>query len=178
MEHVEELNNNLSESDFIYTVLNIASQIFTKRQKKYLEKTRMVKLVALTADRLNFPLTRGWFRYGIYAPKASLIISSHLKNEGNLENLPNDMTTWDEKILNQIKDILFSLIPYFMKPSNDFDKWIHEELSPTRYKAFYKYESIFFKKLNYIQTIILQNNQFGAELSDFSEIITNLGVLI
>lgn len=76
MEHFDELNDNLSESDFVHAVIVAASQTFTKEEKVFLKKTRIVKLAALTADKLDFPLTRGWFRYGIYSSEANLIRSS------------------------------------------------------------------------------------------------------
>lgn len=174
MEYLEELNNDFSESDFVYTVLAVASQVFTTREKKYLEKTRIVKLIALTADRLDFPLTRGWFRYGIYAPQTSLIISSLLKDHESFENFPDFKIRCRDKTWNQIKNAVIFLKPYFLKRTKDFDKWIHEEMPPDQYKAFYKYEGLFHKKLIHIQTIISQNSQIGAELSDFSDIITNL----
>ena len=174
MEYLEELNNDFSESDFVYTVLAVASQVFTTREKKYLEKTRIVKLIALTADRLDFPLTRGWFRYGIYAPQTSLIISSLLKDHESFENFPDFKIRCRDKTWNQIKNAVIFLKPYFLKRTKDFDKWIHEEAPPNQYKTFYKYEGLFYKKLIHIQTIISQNSQIGAELSDFSEIITNL----
>lgn len=174
MEYLEELNNDFSESDFVYTVLAVASQVFTTREKKYLEKTRIVKLIALTADRLDFPLTRGWFRYGIYAPQTSLIISSLLKDHESFENFPDFKIRCRDKTWNQIKNAVIFLKPYFLKRTKDFDKWIHEEMPPDQYKAFYKYEGLFYKKLIHIQTIISQNSQIGAELSDFSDIITNL----
>ena len=174
MEYLEELNNDFSESDFVYTVLAVASQVFTTREKKYLEKTRIVKLIALTADRLDFPLTRGWFRYGIYAPQTSLIISSLLKDHESFENFPDFKIRCRDKTWNQIKNAVIFLKPYFLKRTKDFDKWIHEEMPPDQYKAFYKYEGLFHKKLIHIQTIISQNSQIGEELSDFSDIITNL----
>ena len=174
MEYLEELNNDFSESDFVYTVLAVASQVFTTREKKYLEKTRIVKLIALTADRLDFPLTRGWFRYGIYAPQTSLIISSLLKDHESFENFPDFKIRCRDKTWNQIKNAVIFLKPYFLKRTKDFDKWIHEEMPPDQYKAFYKYEGLFHKKLIHIQTIISQNSKIGAELSDFSDIITNL----
>lgn len=175
MEHSEELNNSLSERDFIHTVLAAASQIFTTREKKYLEKTRLVKLVAFTADRLDFPLTRGWFRYGIYAPGPSLIISSLLENHGSFERFPDFRTPSEDKMWNQIKNAVVSLKPYFLKRPGDFDRWIHEEMPPPQYKAFYKYEPLFYKRLIRIQNNISKNTQFKAEQSDLSDIITNLG---
>lgn len=174
MEHLEKQNNSLSESDFVRTVLAVASQIFTAREKKYLKKTRVVKLVALTADRLDFPLTRGWFRYGIYAPEANRIISSLTTNYGGFENFPAFRTPCGKKTLDQIKDAVLALKPQFLKSTVGFDRWIHEEMPPAQYRAFYKYEPLFYKELIHIRTIVLRNEQYSAELSSFSDIVTNL----
>lgn len=48
-------------------------------------------------------------------------------------------------------------------------------MPPSQYRAFYKYEPLFYNKLVHIQAIISRNSQFGTELSDFSDTITNLG---
>jgi hypothetical protein len=60
------LNSNqledFAEIEFTHAVLAAAYEVFTTEEKKYLGQTRLMNLVAFTADILEFPLTRGWYR--------------------------------------------------------------------------------------------------------------------
>ncbi len=62
MYDLKELKS-IAEITFTQTVLAAASEVFTAEEKKYLGQTRLMKLAAFTADKLGYPLTRGWYRY-------------------------------------------------------------------------------------------------------------------
>lgn len=172
MPDLKELKD-FTEIEFVQTALEAISQVFAIGEKKYLGKTRLMKLVAFTADTLDFPLTRGWFRFGYYAPEPNKQISNLLESYQTFERFPHFQIKCEKNTLKAFKKAVLSLKPHFMSEKAEFDKWIHEEMAPEPYKDYYKYETLFFDKLTYIRDVISSNGQFKTELSDFSDIVTN-----
>ncbi|MGD2249463.1 MAG: hypothetical protein PVF58_13725 [Candidatus Methanofastidiosia archaeon] len=164
---------DFTEIDFVHTVMTISSQVFSAKEKRFLGKTRLVKLVAFAADKLGFPLTRGWYRYGYYAPVPNQQISQLLDRHQTFENFPKFQERYDENMRNAFGKAVLILKPYFVKEEAEFDKWVHEEMAPAPYRKYYRYETLLYDRLICIRDVILNKEQFGTEFSDFSEIITN-----
>jgi hypothetical protein len=165
--------HNCTELDFVAIVLAAISHVFGAREKKYLGKTRLIKLVAFTADELGFPLTRGWYRYGYYAPVPSQQISHLLEIYQTFEEFPHVEPTCREDTWKTVKNAISALKPHFKTDQTEFDKWVHEEMAPPLYREYYKYEILFYDKVTYIRDVVSSRRQFGTELSDFSDIVTN-----
>lgn len=163
---------NFSEPDFVKAVLAAISQVFTGKDKKYLGKTRLMKLVAFTSDELSFPLTRGWYRYGYYAPVPNQQISHLMDIYQTFEKFPRFQPKCREDTWNNVKNAVSFLKPHFITDQEEFDRWVHDEMAPTPYRKYYKYETLFYEKLIYIRDVISNKGQFGTELSDFSNIVT------
>jgi hypothetical protein len=170
------LNSNqledFAEIEFTHAVLAAASEVFTTEEKKYLGQTRLMKLVAFTADILEFPLTRGWYRYGYFAPTSHQCISDLLNSYQTFERFPDLQNTLrDDSIRNEFRDAVRSLRQYFLLNNDDFDKWVHGEMAPVPYRAYYKYETVFYNTLTHIQQSISGN--VPLDLSDFNRIVTD-----
>lgn len=165
--------NDFTERDFVQTVLAATSQIFTAKEKKYLGKTRLMKLVVFASDELGFPLTRGWYRYGYYAPVPNQQISYLFEVYQTFEKFPRFQPKCRGETWNTVKNAVSSLKQYFITDQIKFDKWVHEEMAPEPYREYYKYEKRFYDKIIYIRDVILSKGQFKTELSDFSNIVTD-----
>lgn len=165
--------HNCTELDFVKTVLAAVSQVFKAREKKYLGRTRLMKLVAFVADELDFPLTRGWYRYGYYAPVPNQQISHLFEVHQTFEKFPCFQPECSEETWNTVKNVVSSLKPHFVTNQIEFDKWVHEEMAPAPYRKYYKYETLFYDKITHIRDVISSKGQFGSELSDFSDIVTD-----
>lgn len=163
---------DLTETEFTHAVLAAASEVFTADQKKCLGKTRLMKLVPFTADILQFPLTRGWYRYGYFAPTAHQCISNLLDTYQSFERFPNFRNVIKEEgMQDKFKEAVRSLKKYFVMENDCFDKWVHEEMAPHPYRAFYEYETVFHDKL--VQIYRSLSTDMALDLSDFSNIMTN-----
>ena len=46
-------------------------------------------------------------------------------------------------------------------------------MAPAPYREYYKYETLFYGKITHIRDVISSKGQFGTELSDFSDIVTD-----
>ena len=163
---------DFTEIEFTHAVLAAASDVFTAQEKKYLGQTRLMKLVAFTADLLEFPLTRGWYRYGYFAPTSNQCISDFLNYYQTFERFPDLQNTWrDDSMRNVFRDAVKSLKQYFILNNNDFDTWVHEEMAPPLYKAYYRYETLFYNTLIHIRKAI--SSKQPLELSDFNSVVTD-----
>ena len=171
MPNLKELED-FTEIEFTYAVLAAASEVFSTGEKKYLGQTRLMKLVAFTADIVEFPLTRGWFRYGYFAPTSNQCISDLLSSYQTFERFPDLRSTWrDETMEYVLRDAVKSLRKHFLLSNDDFDRWVHEDMAPPLYKAYYTYESVFYSTLLYIQRAI--SSRQALDLPDFHKVVTN-----
>lgn len=162
----------LTEIEFTHAVLAAASEVFTDKEKKYLGHTRLMKLVAFTADLLEFPLTRGWYRYGYFAPASNQCISDFLNNYQTFERFPSLQNVWrDGNMRNVFRNAVRSLKQYFVLNNDDFDTWVYEEMAPPPYKAYYRHETLFYNTLIHIQKAL--SSKKSLELSDFNKVVTD-----
>ena len=161
----------LTEIEFTHAVLAAISEVFTLQEKKYVGKTRLMNLVAFTADNLDFPLTRGWYMYGYFAPLPNQWISRLFEVYQTFERFPDLQPMCGDTLWDAIKNTVLSLKSYFIKDQNDFDEWVHQKMAPHPYRAYYMYETLFYNALDHIQGAV-SNKEFI--LSDFNKIVTNL----
>lgn len=164
--------SEFTEIDFSRTALIAISEVFTEKEKDLLDKTKVMKLITFAADRLDFPLTRGWFRYGYYAPTAQEETSLLFGSQKRLGKLVPPQVRCGENTLEDFKMVVSYLKPFFLVSRTKFDRWIHEEMAPEPYRRYYKCEKLFFEKLTYIERAVLNNRQRAAVPANFSEIVT------
>jgi len=123
----------LTEIEFTHAVLAAISEVFTLQEKKYVGKTRLMNLVAFTADNLNFPLTRGWYMYGYFAPLPNQWISRLFAVYQTFERFPDLQPMCGDTLWDAIKNMVLSLnhISYKIRTilmNGCIKKWLH---SPT-----------------------------------------------
>ena len=170
------LNSNqledFAEIEFTHAVLAAASEVFTTEEKKYLGQTRLMNLIAFTADILEFPLTRGWYRYGYFALASHQCILDLLNSYQTFERFPDLQNTLrNDSIRNEFTDAVRSLKQNFLLNNDDFDKWVHEDMAPVPYRAYYKYETGFYNTLTHIQQSI--SGHVPLDPSDFNRVVTD-----
>jgi hypothetical protein len=132
MPDLKELKD-FTEIEFVQTALEAISQVFAIGEKKYLGKTRLMKLVAFTADTLDFPLTRGWFRFGYYAPEPNKQISNLLESYQTFERFPHFQIKCEKNTLKAFKKAVLSLnhISYLKKLNlinGSMRKWLQNPI--------------------------------------------------
>jgi len=131
------------EKMFSVAVLYAAKKIFGYKAK-YLHATKMVKLVALVAENVGYNLTRGWYKYGYYAPSAYDVITEFAgKDAYCLTSFepPKDLVDSSfEKFgarVTSIENSIGDLEEFFVQKWKDFVAWVYSELVPPEYKNFY-----------------------------------------
>jgi hypothetical protein len=77
----------------------------------------------------------------------------------------------DDSIRNEFTDAVRSLKQNFLLNNDDFDKWVHEDMAPVPYRAYYKYETGFYNTLTHIQQSI--SGHVPLDLSDFNRVVTD-----
>ncbi|GAH91493.1 unnamed protein product [marine sediment metagenome] len=167
---------------FSVVVLNSAKVTFGA-SAKYLGATRMVKLVALVAENTGHDLTRGWYKYGYYAPNAHDVIREFAgKDHYNLsifeapkEILDLSYETFRAKIphieayVDKIKDLGF-----FVTEWGDFLNWVYRDLAPEKYKNFYLTHVEFGNFLGQFEHYLGEPTVWGWQFKEFGPKLENL----
>lgn len=164
----------LTEEDFTIAMLSVASQEFNQNEKKYLRKARLVKLVAFGADRMRYPLTRGWRQYGHYAPVPHRYVTMLMRHYGKFEDFPTFKTKCSRETLDKFRGALLALKPNFLMNKEDFNEWVHQEKAPPLYRGYYKYAPLLDEMLSDIQKAVSDGKQFNCALRDLNNIVFSL----
>lgn len=140
------MDETVSARNFAFGVLSIAKDLYGE-QSKYITKTRAIKLVCLTADKLEFEgITRGWYNFGEYSFGVDSIIKPYFStNRVNL--LGANIPTFDLADDGQLRRVIKDFKPQFIKTTPDFMRWIHYIIAPDPYKGFYKSHDNFLEVL-------------------------------
>jgi hypothetical protein len=129
-----------AEQDFSLVVLTEAKKFFEPHEQRILGQSRMEKLVAYVADDVGYSdLTRGWYKFGLYAPSA-WSVSKKYANGGNLQqfSIPSSKIRLREfsNILPKIRKSIYNLKKNFILEKNSFYEWVYST-SPREYRNFY-----------------------------------------
>jgi hypothetical protein len=169
----EEINA-FNELDFTKTMLEAASHVFKQNEKEYIGETRLVKLVSFGADEIGYPLTRGWFRYGYYAPESARYIKGLMRKHHKFRDFPAFRLRCSDVTFNKFTDVSKRLKPYLLRSREDFSKWVHEEMAPPPYRDYYKYTSLLDEMLSRVENTVSNGWQLDCSLKDLNDIMLDL----
>lgn len=131
------------EEEFVIAVLSLTKETYGE-DAKYLNSTKMVKLAALVADKMDYNLTKGWYRYGYFSPTAWEVVRTYTQPDfTNLTtfNPPNELVTESlEKFKNEQNSILSKINEfkeYFVLRQQEFLDWVYEVTTPQEYRSLY-----------------------------------------
>jgi hypothetical protein len=131
------------EKEFAIVVLSLAKDAYGN-DAKYLNITRMVKLVALVADRIGYDLTRGWYKYGFYSPTAWEVAQEYTMSESAnliLFEPPKELITkLLEKFTLETDSIVAEidlLKEFFIQDKTNFFDWVYGTTTPKEYRKLY-----------------------------------------
>lgn len=170
----EEEINAFDELDFTRTMLEAASHVFIQNEKEYMVKTRLVKLVSFGADEIGYPLTRGWFRYGYYAPESARYIQGLMNKHHKFRDFPVFRLRCSDVTFDKFIDVSKKLKPYLLRSREDFSKWVHEEMAPPPYRDYYKYTSLLDEMLSHVENTVSNGGQLDCSLKDLDDIMLDL----
>ena len=130
-----------SEDIFSIVVLYRAKKLFGDNVTR-IGLTRMVKLVTVVADDIDFDLTRGWYKFGEFSPNAYTIAKDGSDGDLMSFELPKELV---EECLEELKEVI-PLIdksiknwePIFIKDQTSFYNWVYETKAPEEFKGLYK----------------------------------------
>jgi len=176
----EKSTNHLTtERNFSALVLYEAKRLFSTRERLVIWRSRMEKLVAFVAENLKYnKLTRGWYKFGLYAPGALSVCNEF----SNLEDLVVP-TIIDSRELSDIKPLikksLLNFHDIFLRPNEDFYEWVYNR-SPKEYKSFYFSKMPFETHLyNFKRYFEARNNrelgeEYQIEIESVSKLYQNI----
>lgn len=171
--------HSVTERDFSAQVLYEAKRLFKPRERSVIRRSRMEKLVAFVAEDLKYnKLTRGWYKFGLYAPEALSVCDEF----SNLEDLviPTIIDSKELSDLNPlIKKSLLKFHDIFLRSNENFFEWVYSR-SPTEYKNFYFSKMPFethldrFKKYFEARNNRELNEEYQIEIESVSRLYQNI----
>lgn len=131
-----------SEEDFVLMVLARAKKIFSgSRSSTYFSETRLNKLACYVADKMNFDLTRGWYKYGIFSITAQEIIPKNVNLnslELNADQIKGTYTEFREPDIYKIDSSIKALRDKFIKEKHVFYDQLYTFDAPPEYRDLYR----------------------------------------
>ena len=131
-----------SEEDFVLMVLARAKKIFSgSRSSTYFSETRLNKLACYVADKMNFDLTRGWYKYGIFSITAQKIIPKNVNLnslELNADQIKETYTKFRDPDIDKIDSSIRALRDKFIKEKWIFYNQLYTFEAPPEYKNLYR----------------------------------------
>lgn len=165
---------------FSIAVLHLAKKIYGD-SAKYLQATRMVKLVALVADNVEYNLTKGWYKYGYYAPSTYDVVRKFAgKDTCSLLSFEPPSSMIDlafekfSKDTTDIQRIVDKLGEFFIIKWDDFIDWVYRWLTPEKYRNFYLTHVEFLNFLKIFQHYLKNPEVWKSQFDKFGARIESL----
>lgn len=175
-----EENQFSKEEKFSIFVLSKSKSILGEKSK-YLPPTRMTKLVFYIAEKVDFDLTRGWFKYGAYSPSAHAVSKKFA--EENLENFnpPKELLVDANEEFGEMAYRINREIGRswdFSKTSDKFYDWLYEHMAPESVRDIYRSHRSMKNHLDELlsvygeENLISSDGFFEGKYRGFQETIT------
>jgi len=165
------------EQQFSILVLTEARNIFRNYELRYIGISRMEKLVAYVADIIDYQeLTRGWYKYGLFAPEA-WIIARKYSNNNDLGSffVPYRLYSKSRKelkhLVSEIKRAISQLRKHFITETENFYRWIYQRTPPT-FRQFYRFKLEFENSLRSFKVHYISYRHLLEE--DFTMVISSI----
>lgn len=155
------------EEEFSIFILNRAKKFFNPTQQNFLGMTRMVKLIAFVAEDIEFDLTTGWYKYGIYPAVSFSEISSQFsgEEERKLTNLKVEkeiMSYVDSEfkdLKSEVDEAIKKYVPHFILDHFSFNTWVYSKKAPEEYSPLYLNHMQFGELVNRFRPFVILHDK-------------------
>lgn len=137
---------------FYDAVFAAARSIFNESQYKYLKKTRLQKLAILVFKELDYPINGfvwGLYKFGPYSPQLNNYLKLRVPSESiDLGDIRPYEHIIPQHLIRRIKETILSYKDHFIKPKEDFKRWVYKNLVDPEYRRFYDFHHKFLSCLD------------------------------
>jgi hypothetical protein len=159
---------DISLEEFINTIVYIAHKDYS-RDRKYIKRWRIIKLILKIADELNYiKISSGFYKHGNY----SFVVDSFLKSDLQFKSSLNGVKIRNDLLNKDFSRLVLPVIEQnksiFVQPTVDFRSWAHVEQPPKEFQEFYRYSDNLLDRFNDLRKARSKEDilTLGAKISD------------
>ncbi|MGC9517491.1 MAG: hypothetical protein ACP5C3_07330 [Methanomicrobiales archaeon] len=137
------MGDGIQYEDLIRFVIKVARDKIPKEEQKYINSTRLNKMVILVFNELcknNIKTERfiwGYYRHGFYSRSVSNFLKYNYKDGFNLEAAHVNEVNLSANVKKIVSSAVSNLKDNFIKDRESFTKWVYGDIAPKEYRDFY-----------------------------------------
>ncbi|MEN4017034.1 MAG: hypothetical protein PQ975_00985 [Methanobacterium sp.] len=173
----------INNDDLTAYIINESQNVFSKKEQRYIQTTRLNKLIILVSKDLEQngviieDFVWGYYRHGFYSSTVEDYLKTSFGADFNLSQLTQEQVNLPEEVTQMINNCLLKLSQYFVRDRKAFFEWIYGEITPNEYRDFYltnrELNNWFEEIKDDLMGGNLQMNLFGRKDRNISGIISN-----
>jgi len=172
----------INNDELTVYIINESQNIFNEKEQKYIQTTRLNKLIILISEELEQndviieDFVWGYYRHGFYSSTVGDYLKTSYGMDFNLSQLPQKQVDLPEEVTQIINNCISKLSQYFVRDRKTFFEWIYGEITPNEYRDLYLTNRELNKWFEEIKDDLMRRNPqmdlFGRKDRNISGIIS------